>query len=110
MKLSLPNFDFTERSFGLFMSYFEKCMTLEELQISNVKSVRLNDWYKFMQILAHNKTLRDLDLSWNNFIEDQRAALLKLQNPYRVFKIVHKKWLKMGAGAPWPPIPTLEQL
>jgi len=43
-------------------------------------------WSIFMQVLAHNVTLTDLDLSLNNFMENQFLADAKGKNPYNVFK------------------------
>lgn len=62
--------------------------------MSNLTGVTVTNWSKFMQILPFNKTIRDLDLSWNNFIENQDLAMEQLKNPYKVFKQVYEKWIK----------------
>lgn len=55
-----------------------------------------------MEVLAQNKMLRCLDLSCNNFIENQEAAKKADQTPYKIFKRVYEKWIKMGKGVRWP--------
>ena len=100
--LALVNFNFTERTFGLFTKYFSLNPCLQHLDISYASGIRPPHYVKFMEVLSQNKNLHSLDISWNNFIEDQPAAFKKLQDPYKLFKAMYEKWIKMGPGARWP--------
>jgi hypothetical protein len=80
--LSLSGLIFSEKSFEIFVQYFEKNRYLRELYIPNLRGLKTNQWLKFMEVLAHNKILRCLDLSCNNFIENQEAAIKSDQTPY----------------------------
>lgn len=75
---SLVNFNFTERTFGLFTEFFAVNPCLQHLDISYASGIRPPNYIKFMEVLSQNKTLHSLDISWNNFIEDQPAAFKQL--------------------------------
>jgi hypothetical protein len=96
--LSLVNFKFTENTFALFTTYFEKSQRLEELDISHASGLRPFWFINFMKVLSQNKSLRSLNLAGNNFIESQFHARKQLENPYKIFKILMERWKRMGPG------------
>lgn len=68
--LTLVKFPFTDRSFKLFTRYFGEDMMLEELDLSYTVGLKPLSWIQFLEKLAWNKKLRQLNLSWCNIIED----------------------------------------
>jgi hypothetical protein len=53
----------------LFVAYFKANQRLEDLCLSNLRGLRSNNWLKFMEVLAHNKSIRSLDISANNIVD-----------------------------------------
>jgi hypothetical protein len=82
VNLSLNGFTFSEKSFDIFVQYLKRNKYLKELAIPNLRGLKTNQWLKFMEVLAHNKLLRCLDLSCNNFIENQESAKKADLTPY----------------------------
>jgi len=80
-KLSLVNHNFTDKSFELLGKFVGSNSCLEELDISYASGLKPVDYMPFFEALSQNKNIKSLNLSWCNFIEDQKIAKLRKNAP-----------------------------
>jgi hypothetical protein len=76
--LGIYDAEMPSSAFQKFIAYFKEDFYLKTLNLKALKGLHCRHWLPFFEALAHNKSLRNLVLSENSFVEDQREAQTKL--------------------------------